>query len=344
MAGNRSHNEDGSVSVVFNGELFDYPEMKAELEASGPSLPHALRHRTDPASLGRASRDDVRASARPVRRRPVTTPTAAGRCSAAIASASVRCTGRGRRTGRRLAAVRLRDQGTAGLRHGRGPARSCAASTTSSPSSRCPGRSPASRASSCCRPGIPAHPAGRRWRRRRRSANTPYWQMDYPDRGKEERQHAGQVFDELGAGAAGGGDAAIAPMCRSCRISPAASIRAWSWRWRASYAARRSRASPFASSVRSWTKRREAAIVARHIGAEPIVVDCGTDEVLEHLPGPHRRRGGAGHRHFVRRAADAVAAKSTARLQGGADRRRVRRMAGRLSLAQDQPRSRAGST
>lgn len=28
-------NEDGSVSVVFNGELFDYPEMKAELTAHG---------------------------------------------------------------------------------------------------------------------------------------------------------------------------------------------------------------------------------------------------------------------------------------------------------------------
>src|ERR1700722_8559096 len=28
-------NEDQSVSVVFNGELFDYPEMKAELEAKG---------------------------------------------------------------------------------------------------------------------------------------------------------------------------------------------------------------------------------------------------------------------------------------------------------------------
>jgi asparagine synthase (glutamine-hydrolysing) len=29
------HNEDGSISVVFNGELFDYPEMKAELEGRG---------------------------------------------------------------------------------------------------------------------------------------------------------------------------------------------------------------------------------------------------------------------------------------------------------------------
>src|ERR1700758_2565318 len=28
-------NEDRSVSVVFNGELFDYPEMRAELEGRG---------------------------------------------------------------------------------------------------------------------------------------------------------------------------------------------------------------------------------------------------------------------------------------------------------------------
>src|SRR5437762_2751409 len=28
-------NEDGKVSVVFNGELFDYPERKAELEGRG---------------------------------------------------------------------------------------------------------------------------------------------------------------------------------------------------------------------------------------------------------------------------------------------------------------------
>src|SRR3954470_3434275 len=29
------HNEDRSVSVVFNGELFDYPERRAALEARG---------------------------------------------------------------------------------------------------------------------------------------------------------------------------------------------------------------------------------------------------------------------------------------------------------------------
>ena len=36
-------NEDGSVSVVFNGELFDYPERKAELEAKG----HVFRTHCD---------------------------------------------------------------------------------------------------------------------------------------------------------------------------------------------------------------------------------------------------------------------------------------------------------
>ena len=36
-------NEDGTVAVVYNGELFDYPERKAELEAKG----HVFRTHTD---------------------------------------------------------------------------------------------------------------------------------------------------------------------------------------------------------------------------------------------------------------------------------------------------------
>src|SRR5262249_54248784 len=36
-------NEDGSVQVVFNGELFDYPEKRRELEAKG----HIFRTHTD---------------------------------------------------------------------------------------------------------------------------------------------------------------------------------------------------------------------------------------------------------------------------------------------------------
>lgn len=36
-------NEDGSIQVIFNGELFDYPERKAELESKG----HSFRTHTD---------------------------------------------------------------------------------------------------------------------------------------------------------------------------------------------------------------------------------------------------------------------------------------------------------
>ena len=36
-------NEDGNVAVVYNGELFDYPERKAELQAKG----HVFRTHTD---------------------------------------------------------------------------------------------------------------------------------------------------------------------------------------------------------------------------------------------------------------------------------------------------------
>ena len=53
-------NEDRSVFVVFNGELFDYPENGAELVRQGHRLGHPLRHRNHPAPLGRDSRRYVR--------------------------------------------------------------------------------------------------------------------------------------------------------------------------------------------------------------------------------------------------------------------------------------------
>jgi len=45
LAGGRQpiYNEDGSVAVVFNGEIFDYLELRAELEAKG----HRFKTKTD---------------------------------------------------------------------------------------------------------------------------------------------------------------------------------------------------------------------------------------------------------------------------------------------------------
>ncbi len=46
---------DGRYVIVYNGEIYNYRELRAELEARGVQFPHALRHRSDPAAA-RAAR------------------------------------------------------------------------------------------------------------------------------------------------------------------------------------------------------------------------------------------------------------------------------------------------
>ena len=49
-------NEDGTVWVVFNGEIYNFPELRQRLLARGPSIQHAFRHRSHRPSLRRSWR------------------------------------------------------------------------------------------------------------------------------------------------------------------------------------------------------------------------------------------------------------------------------------------------
>ena len=61
-------NEAGDVWVAYEGELYEYPEIREQLLARGHQLRTALRYRSVGASLRGSRRKSVRQSARPIRR------------------------------------------------------------------------------------------------------------------------------------------------------------------------------------------------------------------------------------------------------------------------------------
>jgi asparagine synthase (glutamine-hydrolysing) len=64
-------NEDGSVVVVFNGEIYNFQDLIPELEAAWPPLPYQERHRGHRPRLGAMGRALCRALSRHVRLRAV---------------------------------------------------------------------------------------------------------------------------------------------------------------------------------------------------------------------------------------------------------------------------------
>ncbi len=90
-ATSRSPTRTAPIWTVFNGEIFNYVELRAELEKCRPRVPHALRHRDDRARVRGVRRRVRRAAERPVRDRALGPSPRNGCCWCAIASASVRC-------------------------------------------------------------------------------------------------------------------------------------------------------------------------------------------------------------------------------------------------------------
>ena len=60
------YNEDGTVGVVFNGEIYNFPQLRSTARNLRPPLSHSLRHRSPRPCLRRMGRALLRPSARDV--------------------------------------------------------------------------------------------------------------------------------------------------------------------------------------------------------------------------------------------------------------------------------------
>ncbi len=158
----------------------------------------------------------------------------------------------------------------------------CAASTTSSPSSPCPARSPASRAFQLAARPFPRCRLGSGTERV--SRDRIYWEIDFPDSGQEEDGTAKALtdrFEEVMLGAVEQRLRADVPVVSYLSGGVDSSI--------VVAMASKVRGQPIPTfTIRiedpKLDETSEAGIVARHVGSKPSVVECRRGRGAEHLP------------------------------------------------------------
>jgi asparagine synthase (glutamine-hydrolysing) len=272
-------NEDRSVQVVFNGELFDYPEMRAELEGKGHRFAthcdtEVVPHRWEDHQEGMFEhlRGQFAVALYDERRQLVVL----GRDRFGICPLYW-----ARPAGDWLLfASEVKALLASGMVEARADPRGINHLFTFF---ALPG--PVT-----CFAGVQALSPGHYLRvqlgngERARVSEHTYWEVDFPDRGDEDRRPRGVLVEELDG-------LLLAAVKRRLRADvPVVSY--------LSGGVDSSTVVALASHVRgspipSFTIRikaphldetSEAGVVARHIGTEPIVVDCGAEEVLATYP------------------------------------------------------------
>jgi asparagine synthase (glutamine-hydrolysing) len=278
------HNEDGTVSVVFNGELFDYPEMRAELEGRGHRftthcdtelIPHRWEDHQEELFPHLRGQFAFALWDAP-RRRAILARDRFGICPLYWTRQTVQG------SDWLLFASEIKALLASGLVEARPDPRGINHLFTFY---ALPGPI-------TCFDGIQLLPPGHYLRLQFGAKGEPahvsertYWQMDFPDRGQEDYASSGKDLADrlehelLGAVTrrlradvpvvsylSGGVDSSVV-------VALASHIRG----------------EPIPTFTIRITRpdldeSNEASLVAKHIGVDPIVVDCGPDEVLANYP------------------------------------------------------------
>ena len=275
-------NEDGNVAVVYNGELFDYPERKAELQAKG----HVFRTHTDTEIIVHLYEEYGEGVFEQLR----------GQFALALVDLTKRTIFLARdRVGicplhwsraRRLAVLRLRDQGAARLRLRARRAPTRAASTSSSRSSPWARAARCSKACSRFCPATTSRSPSAATASRPRSSSASTGTSTSPTRAaRRTRRTSRRLIDEFEATFRRAVEVRLrADVPVVGYLSAAASIPPTCSPPPRSCAAPRCRASPSRFPARALTRRATRLFTARAIGCQPTILRSDSSVIANTYP------------------------------------------------------------